>query len=102
MKTSNPMSTADLIIKLQTKFTPDPDIKLLLNEARESNTTGPTPRQMSKDAISPQRLETTLKLGNVPAWYTQTDLLEVLNETQFGKFDFLFLRIDTVVLSLLI
>ena len=74
----------------------------LVVAAIERRRTGPTPRQMSKDAIGPHRLQTTLKLGNVPAWYTQAELVKVLNETQFGSYDFLFLRIDTVVLLLLI
>ena len=41
---------------------------------------------------------TTLLMGNIPNWYSQADLLKEINETNFGTFDFFFLRRDTVVL----
>ena len=41
---------------------------------------------------------TTLMMGNIPNWYSQDDLLNAVNATNFGTFDFFFLRRDTVVL----
>ncbi|KAG0009777.1 hypothetical protein BGZ81_003172 [Podila clonocystis] len=37
---------------------------------------------------------TTFMIRNIPNKYTQKMLLECINETHFGKFDFLYLRID--------
>ncbi|KAF9920565.1 hypothetical protein FBU30_009572, partial [Linnemannia zychae] len=43
---------------------------------------------------APNDKRTTFMIRNIPNKYTQPMLLECINETHFGKFDFLYLRMD--------
>ncbi|KAH7047936.1 RNA recognition motif 2-domain-containing protein [Linnemannia elongata] len=44
--------------------------------------------------LAPSDKRTTFMIRNIPNKYTQPMLLECINETHFGKFDFLYLRMD--------
>ncbi|KAF9145104.1 hypothetical protein BGX30_010359 [Mortierella sp. GBA39] len=44
--------------------------------------------------LAPSDKRTTFMIRNIPNKYTQSMLLECINETHFGKFDFLYLRMD--------
>ncbi|KAK3829519.1 MAG: RNA recognition motif 2-domain-containing protein [Linnemannia elongata] len=44
--------------------------------------------------LAPSDKRTTLMIRNIPNKYTQPMLLECINETHFGMFDFLYLRMD--------
>ncbi|KAG9069181.1 hypothetical protein KI688_010077 [Linnemannia hyalina] len=44
--------------------------------------------------LAPSDKRTTFMIRNIPNKYTQSMLLECINESHFGKFDFLYLRMD--------
>ncbi|KAF9906020.1 hypothetical protein EC991_001102 [Linnemannia zychae] len=44
--------------------------------------------------LAPNDKRTTFMIRNIPNKYTQSMLLECINETHFGEFDFLYLRMD--------
>ncbi|KAF9098685.1 hypothetical protein BGX29_007474 [Mortierella sp. GBA35] len=44
--------------------------------------------------LAPSDKRTTFMIRNIPNKYTQQMLLECINETHFGEFDFLYLRMD--------
>ncbi|KAI7823843.1 RNA recognition motif 2-domain-containing protein [Gamsiella multidivaricata] len=51
-------------------------------------------QSISLATLSPDDKRTTFMIRNIPNKYTQPMLLECINETHFGKFDFLYLRMD--------
>ncbi|KAF9331575.1 hypothetical protein BG006_005570 [Podila minutissima] len=55
---------------------------------------GPKATIQTPPSRSVKDKRTTFMIRNIPNKYTQKMLLECINETHFGKFDFLYLRID--------
>ncbi|KAG0297029.1 hypothetical protein BGZ96_007913 [Linnemannia gamsii] len=66
---------------------------LLMRTTSMTLSTGYAQRDVTIPLVSSDK-RTTFMIRNIPNKYTQPMLLECINETHFGKFDFLYLRMD--------
>ncbi|KAF9426795.1 hypothetical protein BGZ94_005996 [Podila epigama] len=85
-ESSSPTTTEAKKLKCATKNTKAAAPKNL--PVKPAVPPAPSTPQAAKDT------RTTFMIRNIPNKYTQQMLLECINETHFGKFDFLYLRMD--------
>ncbi|KAG0053072.1 hypothetical protein BGZ83_001715 [Gryganskiella cystojenkinii] len=68
-------------------------VLVITQDAHVKKEDAPQPRSLPQNEIMTDK-RTTYMIRNIPNKYTQEMLLECINETHFGKFDFLYLRMD--------